>query len=101
LSPRSYVLSCTHSKILLHLCSGAPSDFLTPPPTGLGVGFGGRGGCFYTRVGQLDASRSSVPSADEDPSLSCVLRGAHNNDFCLPCATWKTHGKLFVCHAFH
>jgi hypothetical protein len=82
------------------LVFGGPFRF-SDPPNRAGVGFGGRGGCFYTKVGQLDASRSSVPSADEDPSLPCVLRGAHNNDFCLLCATWKTHGKLFVCRAFH
>jgi hypothetical protein len=26
----------------------------------------------------------SVPCADADPSLSCVLRGAHDKDFSLP-----------------
>jgi hypothetical protein len=30
LFPRSYILSRTRSRILLHLCSGAPSDFRSP-----------------------------------------------------------------------
>jgi hypothetical protein len=60
------------------------------------VGFRGWGRVLYEggEVGYLDASRSSVPSADQDPSLSCATWKTHNKAICLSCISLKAHNKL-------